>query len=295
VRGYGPLFYLIEAYHGLRANSLVNLLAVGTVCLAMLIVGFSLLLYLNLHAAVDAMGDRLEMTVYLKNGLTDQDRDLLRTRLRSETGVRKIAYLTRDEALLLLKNELKDRESLFQGLTENPLPDSFELTIDPALAGDGKLDALAARIGKFYGVEDVAHGGAGAEMLSRLLRLVSWGGTALAALLGVSVVFIISNAVRLALYSRGQEIELMQWIGATRLFITGPFVVEGMLVTMVGTSLAVGLLAALFHAMPQEAVRLFAGPGGFLFLPPSMIAAMVGGGALLGLGGSLVSVNRFLE
>lgn len=295
MRGYGPLFYLVEAYRGLRANSLVNLLAVATVTLAMFLVGLAVLLSLNLRAAVDAMGERLEMTVYLREGLSDQERDLLRARLRAERGVRKIAYLSKAEALALLKRDLQAQESLLQGLTENPLPDSFELTIDPDIAGGNGLDALAGRIAKLSGVEEVAQVGAGAELLSRLLRLTTWGGAALGVLLGVSVVFIISNSVRLALYTRGQEIELMQWIGATRWFITGPFLLEGMLITMLGASLAVGLLAALFTAVPEDAARILAGPGGLLFLPPGVVALMIGGSAVLGMLGSLVSVNRFLE
>jgi cell division transport system permease protein len=101
--------------------------------------------------------------------------------------------------------------------------------------------------------------------------------------------------VRLALYSRGQEIELMQWIGATRWFIMGPFLVEGMLVTMIGTSLAVGILAGLFHALPREIVLFLSGPGGLDFLPTMVIVYMIGGGGALGFAGGLVSVNKFLE
>jgi len=70
MRGYGPIYYFIEAYHGLKSNSLVNLLAMGTICMAMLIVGFFLVVFLNLQAAVGAMGDRLEVSVYLKANLT---------------------------------------------------------------------------------------------------------------------------------------------------------------------------------------------------------------------------------
>jgi cell division transport system permease protein len=109
------------------------------------------------------------------------------------------------------------------------------------------------------------------------------------------VVFIVSNSVRLALYSRGQEIELMQWIGATKGFILGPFLVEGMLIGMLGTSLAVGVLAGLYYALPQEAVAFLSGPNGLDFLPPSVVAYMVSGGGLLGLAGGLVSAGRFLE
>jgi len=295
MRGYGPVFYLVEAYYGLRANGLVNLLAMGTITMAMLIVGCSLLVFLNLRSAVGAMGERLEISVYLKDGLTDQEKDFLVTRLKAEPGVKKAVFQSKTEALDLLRKELKGQEALLEGLGENPLPDSYELTIDSRSSDAAKMDALSKRIEKLHGVADVSYGRESVEVLDRLLRMVTYGGMVLAALLGVTVVFIISNSVRLALYSRGGEIELMQWIGATRSFITGPFLVEGMLVAAIGTALSLGVLAGLFHAIPREAVHFLAGPGGLEFLPSWVIAYMIGGGALLGLLGGLVSVNRFLE
>jgi len=108
-------------------------------------------------------------------------------------------------------------------------------------------------------------------------------------------VFIISNSVRLALYSRGQEIELMQWIGATRGFIQGPFLIEGMLLSMLGTALAIGILAGLFYLLPPEVVIFLSRPKGLDFLPSSVVIYMIGVGGLLGLAGGLVSVSRFLE
>jgi cell division transport system permease protein len=293
--GYGPIHTVIEAYRGLRSNSLVNLLAMGTISMAMLIVGFFLIVILNLRAAVGAMGDRLEVSVYLKDGMTQQERDYLLTRLRAEPGVKKVVYLSKADALALLKKELKGQEPLMEGLGENPLPDSFEVTVDAKYADAAKMEALTKKISKFFGVEDVSYGRQGVAVLERMLKLVTYGGIALALLLGVTVVFIISNSVRLALYSRGQEIELMQWIGATRWFIMGPFLVEGMLVVVLGTALSVGMLAVLFHARPQEVVLFLSGPGGLDFLPPPVIAYMICGGGVLGLMGGLVSVNKFLE
>ena len=295
MRGYGPIYYVIEAYHGLRSNSLVNLLAMGTISMAMLIVGFFLVVFLNLQAAVGAMGERLEMSVYLRGGLTQQEQDYVLTRLKAEPGVKKAVFLEKDAALALLKKELKGQEPLMEGLGENPLPDSYEVTVDAKYADAAKMEVLTKNIGKLYGVEDVSYGRQGVEVLDRLLKLVTWGGMSLAVLLGVTVVFIISNSVRLALYSRGQEIELMQWIGATRWFIMGPFLVEGMLVAVIGTSLAVGILAGLFHALPREIVLFLSGPGGLDFLPTTVIAYMIGGGGALGFAGGLVSVNKFLE
>ncbi|MHB8844923.1 MAG: cell division protein FtsX [Nitrospirota bacterium] len=295
MRGYGPIFYFIEAYRGLRSNSLVNMLALGTITMAMLIVGFFLVVFLNLRTAVGAMGERLEASVYLKEGLTQQEQEYLLTRLKAEPGVKKVAFLPKADALALLKKELRGQEALMEGLGENPLPDSYEVAIDPQYADAAKMEALTKRIAKLPGVDDVSYGRQGVEVLDKLLKLVTWGGISLAVLLGVTVVFIISNSVRLALYSRGQEIELMQWIGATRWFIMGPFLVEGMLVVVIGTSLAVGVLAGLFHALPQEVVLFLSGPGGLEFLPAPVVAYMVAGGGALGFAGGLVSVNKFLE
>ena len=295
MKGYGLFYFISEAFRGLRANSLVNLLAVGTISMAMLIVGFFLLAFVNLHAVVNTLGDRLELSVYLKEGTNDHEKDFLRDRLKAEPGVRKVTYLSKADALELFKKELKGQEALLQGLGENPLPASYEVSVDRRFADADRLGAMAKKFSGYPGVEDVSYGKEGAKALSGLFKLVTYGGTALAILLGVSVVFIISNSVRLALYTRGQEIELMQWIGATRGFIQGPFLIEGMMLALLGSALAVGIITAVYYALPREGIFLLSGPNGLDFLPVSLVASMIIGGSLLGLAGALVSVTRFLE
>jgi len=295
MKGYGLFYYIAEAFRGLRSNSLVNILAVGTISMAMLIVGFFLIVFLNLQTAVNALGDRLEMSVYLKDGLTEHEKDFIQHRIRMEPGVKKVGYLSRVEALQLFKKELKGQEALIQGLAENPLPDSYEVTIDRQYADAERLEAMAGKISQYRGVEEVSYGKEGARVLSGFYKVVAYGGMALAILLGVTVVFIISNSVRLALYSRGQEIELLQWIGATRGFIQGPFLIEGMMLAMLGSALAVGVLAGVFYAIPREVFLFLSRPNGLDFLPISVVTCMIIGGGLLGLAGGLVSVSKFLE
>jgi cell division transport system permease protein len=295
VKGYGLFFYIAEAFRGLRTNSLVNLLALGTITMIMLIVGFFLLVFFNLQASVQMMGERLEVSVYLKDGLTDHEKDFLQSRLKAEPGIRKVTYLSRVQALDVFKKELKGQETLLEGLGQNPLPDSYEVNVDRTYAVDGRLEALANKFSGYPGVEDVSYGRHGAEVLGGLLKLIAYGGTAIAVLLGVSVVFIISNSVRLALYTRGQEIELMQWIGATRGFIQGPFLIEGMLLSMLGSALSIGILAGLYYALPLEAVLFLSHTAGIDFLPLPVVAAMIAGGGLLGFAGGVVSVGKFLE
>ena len=295
MKGYGLFYFISEAFRGLRANSLVNLLAVGTISMAMLIVGFFLLALINLHAVVNTLGDRFEISVYLKEGTTDHEKDFLLERLKAEPGVRKVTYLSKADALALFKKELKGQEALLQGLGENPLPDSYEISVDRRSADPDRIEKMAKKISAYPGVEDASYGKEGAKVLSGLFKLVTYGGTALAVLLGVSVVFIISNSVRLALYTRGQEIELMQWIGATRGFIQGPFLIEGMMLAMLGSALAVGIITAVYYALPQGVIFFLARPNGLDFLPLSVVAFMIIGGGLFGLAGALVSVIKFLE
>jgi cell division transport system permease protein len=295
VNGYGLFYFIAEAFRGLRANSIVNLLAVGTISMAMLIVGSFLLVFINIRPAVNALGDRLEISVYLKDGLTANEKDFLLSRIKADPGVKKVTYLSRADALALFKKELKGQEALIEGLGENPLPDSYEVSVDRRYAAEERLEGMAKKFTAYPGVEDVSYGKQGAKLLAGLYKLITYGGMALAILLGVTVVFIISNSVRLALYSRGQEIELMQWIGATRGFIQGPFLIEGMLLAMLGTALAISVLAGVFYSLPQDVVLFLSQPKGLDFLPPSVVAYMIMGGGLLGLAGGLVSVSRFLE
>lgn len=295
MKGYGPFFYFGEAFRGLRANSLVNLLAVGTITMAVLLVGFFLLVFFNLRVLVGEMGSRLEISVYLKDGITAQEQDYLQARLKAEPGVRKVILLSREEALALFRKELKGQEALLEGLGENPLPSSFEVALDLRQGETDRIAALARKFAALPGVEDVSYGKQGAETIAFLFSLVLYGGAALAALLGVTVVFIISNSVRLALYSRGQEIELMQWIGGTRWFIQGPFLIEGMMIAMLGSSLGIAILAGVYYALPREAMVFLARPFGLEFLPVPAILALIGGGGVLGLSGAFVSVAKFLE
>src|SRR5512143_3965298 len=95
MRGYGPFFFLAEAFRGLRANRMVNLLAVGTISMAMLIVGFFLIVFFNVRLAVHSLADRLEMSVYLKDGLTENEKEFLLRRLKAEPGVKQVALLSK--------------------------------------------------------------------------------------------------------------------------------------------------------------------------------------------------------
>lgn len=295
MKGYGLFYYIAEALRGLRANGVVNILAVGTISMAVFIVGLFLLIFLNLRGPVHAMAERLEISAFLRDGLTEAELDYIYTRLKSEPGIRRVDYISKEQALEIFKKEMKGQEALLDGLGENPLPASFELLVDPRYAAKDRISALANKISSLPGIEDVSYGREGAGFIAALFDMITYGGVAVVILLGVAVVFIISNSIRLALYSRSQEIELMQWIGATRGFIQGPFLVEGMLMAMIGAALAMGILAAMFYSLPVEAMPFLSGPTRLDFLPLPVVGYIILGSGLLGLCGGLISVGKFLE
>lgn len=295
MKGYGFVYYIKEAFRGMSANRVVNFLAVGTISMALLILCFFLLVFVNLQATMNSLGERLEISVYLKDSIREQEREILLHSLKSEPGVINVVYISKAAALEAFRKELKGQEALLEGLGENPLPDSYEVRIDRQYGDADTLESMAKKFLRLPGVEDVSYEKMGAAALNRMFNLMLYGGIAVSILFGVTVVFIISNSVRMALYSRGQEIELMQWIGATKGFIQGPFLIEGMLIGLLGTALALGILAALFYALPPEAVLLLAGPNGLDFLPPVVVISIISGGGILGLTGAVISVGRFLD
>lgn len=295
VKGYGLFYYIAEAFRGLRAHRVVNLLAVSSISMAMLLVGFFLIVFFNLHGSVTTIGKQLEMSVYLRDGLTQNEREYVYSLVKAVPGVKKVTHLSKEEALREFRKELKGQDALLKDLGENPLPESLEIAIAQRYADADRLAAMAKQFMKVPGVEDVSYGRQGVTVLTRLFRLFTYGGLAVALLLGVSVVFIVSNSVRLALYSRDKEIELMQWIGAARGFIQGPFLMEGLLLGTLGTGLAIGILTGLYYALPQELVLFLTGPKGLDFLPTEVVAYMMIGGGLLGFAGGLVTVGRLLD
>jgi cell division transport system permease protein len=179
--------------------------------------------------------------------------------------------------------------SLPEDLGENPFPAALEVTLHPARNSAADAQRLVDGFRKAPGVEDVEYDLLWIQRLSTAVRLVRGAGAFLGAILVLAAVFTISNVMRLTMYARQDELDIMRLVGAAPAYVKGPFVLQGGL----GGVLALVLLWGIFHALSRDLLATSDLLGRTaIVLPPTMAALIVAGGTLVGLAGSLVSLGR---
>lgn len=283
------------ALTGFRAHALMNLIAVIIIALAFVVGGGFLLLVINVEGTVEGWSEQIQVTAYLADGLSAEAAEGLRSRIAGLPEVAQVRYVSKDDALKDFRRQLGPRASLLQGLTENPLPASFEIVLRPTHRSADGAERLAARLRTFQGIEEVAYGQDWIRRLQRFLEFLGLLGLVIGGGLLLSVIFIVSNAMALTVLARREETEILQLVGATRSFIALPLVFEGMIQGLLGALLSLGMLYAAYELFTTQ-LDLQAVPGlragGIRFLPWEFSAAMVGTGPLLGAVGSLLALGR---
>lgn len=298
---------LWERFQHLLGEMLINfrrggwgvVASIGAFTVAFLVTGIFLLLTLNLSIVVSRWAEDFQVVVFLHDGNTPDKLTLLRKRLDKELAVREVTYVSKSQALADFRKQLRDQESLLEDLKDNPLPASFQLRIHKKYQTADALRQLAASLKRVEGVEDVLYGQEWIERLTGIIQVMKILGIVIGGVLGVTSLFIVANTIRLAVYARAEEIEIMRLVGATRAYIQLPLILEGTLQGGAGAALALGLLYALYRAtlwqLGTSAPTIFSEPEMGQFLEAGYQMIMVGVGALLGGVGSLVAVRRFLR
>lgn len=290
---------LSETFLNFRRGGWGVFVSVGAITIAFLITGIFLLLTLNLSAVVNRWAEDFQVVVFLHDTITEEQQTLLRKRLDGEMAVREVTYVSKKDALAKFRRQTGGQESLLEGMDTNPLPASFELRIHEKYQTASSLGQLAASLKRMEGVEDVLYGQEWVERLTGVIEVMKILGIVVGGVLGLASLFIVANTIRMAVYARAQEIEIMRLVGATRTTIQIPLILEGTVQGGVGAALALGLLYLLFQAtlwqLGTSASILFSGPELARFLTPEYRMAMIGVGVLVGGLGSLVAVRRFLK
>jgi len=261
-------------------------------------VGIFLIITHNLGALLSEWKEQFQITVFLEDGITAEQTALLKKRIQSESAVKAMTYTSKEEALQNFRRELKGKESLLEGLGENPLPASFQIRVHESSQTPEDLGKLSAFLSRLEGVEDVMYGQEWVDRLAAAVRILRLLGLSVGLALSLASVLIVSNTIRLAVYARADEIEIMRLVGATKMHIRAPFLLEGMIQGGLGAGLALLLLYGAYRATMWQ---LQQAPGPMLgmevgsFLDTHWIAAMLLAGAVVGAFGSLISVGRFLR
>ncbi|MGD0585221.1 MAG: permease-like cell division protein FtsX [Oryzomonas sp.] len=290
-------YFFSRALTNVRQNIFVNVVTVGTITLALLIVSLFLLVFVNLENAAENWSERVQVTVYFDHELAAQEQAALRGRINALPGVAHIGYVSRDEALKRFTARLRGQETLLEGVRSDILPTSFEISLKRANRDTKGVEAFVASLKRIPGITEVQYGEEWVRRFNTFLNFMRLVGALLGVFLVIAVVFIVSNTIKLTIYSRRDELEVMALVGATRFFIKAPFLIEGVMQGAAGAMIAVGLLWGLFEGFLHNAGSFLTfnpATSGLAFLPLEYVGGIGVAGILLGLIGSLTSLKRFI-
>ena len=290
------LLYLQRAIKDIRQNSFLNLVTIITIALSILIVSAFALFFINTNDIVNSWKEGVRILVYLKGDTPAAEIPKLQKMIAGLHGVRDVRYIQKDEAFNNLKKQLSHQASLLENLKQNPLPDAFEIRLTPESQNWKKVEKLARQLHNLSEIDEVEYGQAWLGRFTYIFNLFRLAGYALGALFFMAAVFFVANTIRLVLYSRREEIEIMRLVGAEDRFIKTPFYIEGIIQGALGG--LVGLVSCLFlYLIISSNVQpaLTAGLFNIRFLPPKMVIAMTVTSMLVGWLGCFVSLKQFFK
>lgn len=286
-------YFVEEAVVSLWRSRLVNTLSIGTIAVSLFVLGAFLTLASNLSEVVTRWSRKVQVTFYLEDGLEPRIRESLVERLRAHPSVESVTTISREEALANFRRLFADLRTLPDDLGANPFPASVEATLRPGQHSPELVQALAGEFGQAPGVEEVQYDLLWIQRLATGIRLVRGVGALLGGILVLAAVFTISNVIRLTVYAREDELDIMRLVGATRGYVKGPFVVEGMIQGGLGGLVSVALLWVAFRVFAADALGASDLLGrAVVFLPADLCLMIVVGGMGVGVVGSLVSLGR---
>ena len=293
------LRYLLgEAVDNIRANRTTTLIALVTVTFTMLGMGVFLLLYLNVQGALGSLREEIKVLVYLRDTASPQTIADLRARVSRDPAVAAVEFVSREQALAAFRAQFPSEDRLLKGLGENPFPASFVIRVSPGHRSSGSVEALVQKLKALPDVEEVQYSRDWIENLAAALRYLEILGWGVGAVLAASMVTILANTIRLTLYARREEIEILKLIGATAGFIKTPFVLEGALLGGMGAACSLLLLRGAFEAAEAKIALkgTFWGLGSQLAFLPSRVAVLfLILGIALGCLGSWVSLMQLRD
>ena len=292
-------FFLREALRVMRRNAAPSFAALATVLVTMLVLGVFIPIVQATNGAANSVRQRVMVDVYMKTTATPADNARVRKELLAVPHVKTVQFVSKQQAY---QQQSKADPQAYALLASNPLPDTFHVTPDnpgnvlavrnaltpPASGGgSGTIDSA---------IQSVSNKRSDTKKILEVTNLVTITAAALFVLLAIASVLLIANTIRLSLYARRREVEVMKLVGATDWFIRWPFVIEGTVVGAAGALLAIGVLAVTKVALLDPLANnwtLIAAPRTLAF--SALVAVLLGAGVLVSAVGSGISLRRFLR
>jgi cell division transport system permease protein len=278
-------YALEEAWLSLRRSGRSALVSIGTIAIAFMTLGGFLLVSVNVQGVLDQWLQAAEMSIYLHDTTSEEDRLALEQFLRSQPMVADVEYVSRERALERFRADFPELRDVTTGVGENPFPSALEVRLRTENGGDDAADNLSKEVAGRPGVSDIRYDRRWLERLVGVVTSARLAGALVAGILMLGAAFTVAAVVRLSLYARRDELEIMQLVGAPFSYIRGPFVVEGLLLGGIGAAVALMALAVLYSTLSRwlgSDLAGYAGIGQLRFLGITEFVMMLLGGVGVG-------------
>jgi cell division transport system permease protein len=288
-------YFVRQAMRNMVENRLVHLIGLGTMVIAFLMFDAFILIFVNLNSWAQEQGRSLTMSIYFEG---EPERAVIenikKELLQYPVSIRD--FISKDDALKSLRKQLGEKAGLLDGLGENPLPASLEIVLSRDVSGDSLPYELKTRLERIHGIDEVQYSQEWVERFQAIMGAVKIIGLVFGGLLFLAALFIITNTVKLTIFSRRDEIEILKLVGATNRFVKIPFLIEGSIQGFLGGSVALIVLFLVYVAIITK-VDLSIGFASLdiIFLSPQFILLLLLMSSIIGFIGSTVSLGRFFR
>lgn len=287
--------FTLDALKSLKRNKTITLASIVTVSATLFIFGVFLLVAQTINMGVESVESKVEIKAYLADGITTTEQSNVETIINAVEGVKEVYYETKEEAFENFKERLGEDNSILTGFSEdrNPLPNSFVISLEEPEAAMRVEDALTG----VRGVEDVGNERETVEKIIGLARLIRSMGVVIFIILVLVSLFLISNTIKLTVYSRRREIGIMKFVGATDWFIRWPFIIEGMIMGLVGGIIAFGVVYSAYRVIYADVTQsmFYAELVTPQFVLQNFSWQFGVTGLVIGALGSFIALKRFLD
>lgn len=276
----------------------MSLASICTIAVALALLAFFAIAVLNVQQLTASWGEEIAVVAYLDT--TPEEAELKRwlREIEAFPEIAEVSFVSKEQALKLFRDRLGEDAVLLEGLGDNLLPASMEMTFVEKNRDRATVETVVERLRQDRRFEDFQYGQGWLEKLEAFLLLLRVSGTALGGFLVFAALVIVSNTIKLTLYARQDELEVMTMVGATSLFIKLPYLIEGMLQGALGGIVALTISFLAFEVALQESLGsllLITGIDTIHFLPPNWQLSLIVGGGLIGLLGSLFALRKFVR
>jgi len=277
-----------EAIRGMIHNKMMVFVTMSVVAFSLIIMGAFSIATVNGLRFVSIAESKIKIEAFLEDGLTKEDVSNLTNKISKIEGISNIRFISKDEAYQSFKRILGKDKDMLEALKVNPLPASLEIDIDPAYKTINQLQKISSKIALFSGVEDVSFGKKWIEKVDKIIKVLLLADFIFGIILLISSVLLVTMTVRLNVEARRDHIDIMRLVGATDSFIKIPFIIEGLLTSLISSIVSAGVIYGALYLLSVK----FKDISGDI---NTITVAIFVLGLLIGIIGSKIAVDKYLK